>query len=582
METTAEPVDILIAGGGSAGCALAARLSEDPATRVLLVEAGRDLTNELFPADLSSAYPGRSYFSQDWLWSTLAAARGDTGTNHPGAVRFYEQARILGGGSSINGICANRGSPYDYDEWDAAGAHGWGWSDVLPYFRKLESDRDFDGPLHGKSGPIPIGRHRADDWTGYTRAVADSFAAMGYPMLEDQNGAWADGIIPTTYNVDDQGRRASAAVMYLSPDVRRRPNLRIATETLVAGLLFEDRRVTGARLQRGAETTEARARQVIVSLGALQSPVLLMRNGIGAGSHLRERGIAVLSDRPGVGENLLEHPNIGVSAFLAPAARFTPKDLHHLQALLRYSSGLPGTPPGDMHLAVSARSSWHAVGQRIGSLGFWVNKAYSRGRIRLAGNPADPADIDFRMLSDPRDMQRLKDAFRLGVRALSSPQVSGVVLDMFPAGFSARIRALTRPSARNAVVMAAAAPLMDHSAGLRRRFMAFAMESEHSAERLAEDDAALERHLRRSVGGTWHACGACRMGDPADPMSVTDPSGRVLGVQGLRVCDASIMPTVPCANLNIPVLMMAEKIADAVKAEARAGAEARAREGAGA
>lgn len=569
MDLFSEPADVLIAGGGSAGCALASRLSEDPGTRVLLIEAGRDLTSEMFPAWLASAYPGRAYFNREWLWPTLAASRGDTGTNRRGTAQFYEQARVLGGGSSINGICANRGSPDDYDEWEEHGARGWGWSEVLPFFRKLETDRDFDGPLHGKSGPLPIRRHRRQDWTGFTRAIAESFAAMGYPMLNDQNGEWADGVIPTTHNVDAAGRRASAAVAYLTPEVRRRPNLRIVTETVVDGLVIDGKRAVGVRLKRGGESVVAPARQIIMCMGALQSPVMLMRNGIGPGAHLRDRGIEVVADRPGVGENLLEHPNIGVSAFLASSARLPSGEGHHLQALLRYSSGLPGTPTGDMHVAVSTRGSWHAVGRRIGSLGFWVNKAYSKGYIRLAARPDAAAEIDFRMLSDPRDMVRLKDAFRTGVRALSAPSLRGIVLDLFPSGFSSRIRALTRPTPRNALVMAVAAPVMDRSPRLRRRFMAYAMESKHSAEELAADDAALEAHLRRSVGGTWHACGACRMGDPADPMAVTDPCGRVLGVDGLRVCDASIMPTVPCANLNVPVLMMAEKIADAIKTDAR-------------
>ena len=569
----ADPVDILIAGGGSAGCALATRLSEDPGTRVLLVEAGKDLTPEMYPVRLSSPYPGQAYFDRSWLWPTLAASRGDTGTNQRGAVRFYEQARILGGGSSINGICANRGSPYDYDEWDAAGAHGWGWNEVLPYFRKLESDRDYGEPWHGKDGPLPIRRHRREDWTRFTRGVAEAFQGMGYKLQDDQNGLWADGIFPTTHNVDDDGRRASAAVVYLTPAVRARPNLRIMTETVVAGLEFEGKRVVGVRLRRGETETVQRAQQVILSLGALQSPVMLMRNGVGDPIHLRERGIATVVERPGVGENLLEHPNVGVSAFLAPDARRSRDRGHHLQALLRYSSGVPGTPPGDMHVAISTRSSWHAVGTRIGGLGFWVNKAYSRGRIRLGESPDGPADIDFRMLSDPRDMARLKEGFRMGVRALTSAPLKGVVLDIFPAGFSSRIRALTRPSVRNGMVMAVAGPLMDYHAGLRRRFMAFAMESRHPAEILAQDEAALEEHLRRCVGGTWHACGACRMGDPQDRMAVTDGSGRVIGVEGLRVCDASIMPTVPCANLNVPVLMIAEKMADIVKAERRAGVD---------
>ena len=146
MDFPVEPVDFLIIGGGSAGCILASRLSEDAATRVLLVEAGRDLTSDEMPPELASAYPGRTHFRPEWLWPSLLASRSDGGGNQPGEAWLYEQARILGGGSSINGICANRGSPYDYDEWAAKGAHGWSWSEVLPYFKKLENDADFDGP----------------------------------------------------------------------------------------------------------------------------------------------------------------------------------------------------------------------------------------------------------------------------------------------------------------------------------------------------------------------------------------------------------------------------------------------------
>ncbi len=185
MDLPSEPVDFLIVGGGSAGCALASRLSEDPATRVLLCEAGRDVTPSNIPSVLASPYPGRTYFQQEWLWGSLQASRGDSGTNQPTEPWFYEQARLLGGGSSINGICANRGSPYDYDEWAAIGAHGWSWSDVLPYFKKLETDADYGEPLHGKSGPVPIQRHRPKDWTGYTRAMAQDLRRHG---LRDAGG----------------------------------------------------------------------------------------------------------------------------------------------------------------------------------------------------------------------------------------------------------------------------------------------------------------------------------------------------------------------------------------------------------
>lgn len=566
MDLPSEPVDILIAGGGSAGCVLASRLSEDPATRVLLCEAGRDVTPSDIPDVLASPYPGRTYFQSEWLWGSLQASRGDSGTNQPTEPWFYEQARLLGGGSSINGICANRGSPYDYDEWASIGAHGWSWSDVLPFFKKLETDADFGEPLHGRSGPLPIQRHREKDWTGYTRAMAEIFADMGYAKQQDQNGPWSDGIFPTTFNVDPNGRRGSAALVYLSPEVRRRPNLTVLTESPLERLEISNGRVQSAHFTRNGAPFSITARQVIVSAGALHSPLVLMKSGIGPAGHLRDHGIEVKVERPGVGENLQEHPNIGLSGYLHPSARMRTREVHHLQALLRYSSNIDGIPPGDMHVAIAARGAWHAVGQRIGTLGFWVNKSYSTGRVRLSSSSDRRSDIDFRMLSDPRDMVRLKEAFRIGVRAMTAAKRAGVVLEVFPSGYSPRIRELIRPSTRNAAITAVAAPLMDASNTVRRKVMAYAVGTEYTAEELAADDTLLEAHLRRRVNGTWHPCGSCRIGDPSDRMAVTDPSARVIGVDGLRVCDASLMPTVPCANLNVPVLMIAEKTAAAIRA----------------
>jgi 5-(hydroxymethyl)furfural/furfural oxidase len=286
MDLPSEPVDFLIIGGGSAGCALASRLSEDPATRVLLAEAGRDVTPANMPSVLASAYPGRTYFQTEWLWPSLQASRGDSGTNQPTEPWFYERARILGGGSSINGICANRGSPFDYDEWAAKGARGWSWPEVLPYFKKLETDADFGEPLHGKSGPVPIQRHRRSDWTGFTRTMAKVFGDMGYAMQEDQNGTWADGVFPTTFNVDQQNRRGSAALVYLSAEVRRRPNLTVVTDMPVDRLVIKGGRVEAACFTQNGQSVTIAARQVIVSTGALQSPVVLMKSGIGPGAHL--------------------------------------------------------------------------------------------------------------------------------------------------------------------------------------------------------------------------------------------------------------------------------------------------------
>ena len=219
--------DVVILGGGSAGCVLAARLSERPGTRVLLVEAGPDVRPGAVPASISSPYPGRAYFNPAYTWPGLRATMGSVVSNTaPRTVRAYEQARLLGGGSSINGIGANRGAPSDYDEWAALGAEGWDWAGVLPYFRKLERDADYGGsdPLHNDDGPMPIRRVPRAHHTGFASAIEGELGARGYASRDDQNGAWQDGVFPITVNLDEEGRRASAATAYLTAAVRQRQN----------------------------------------------------------------------------------------------------------------------------------------------------------------------------------------------------------------------------------------------------------------------------------------------------------------------------------------------------------------------
>jgi 5-(hydroxymethyl)furfural/furfural oxidase len=302
-----------------------------------------------------------------------------------------------------------------------------------------------------------------------------------------------------------------------------------------------------------------------------------MRSGIGPARALAALGIAVVVGREGVGRNLLEHPSIGVSAFIRADARLPAGDRYHIQSILRWSSDLEAAPPGDMHTAVNTRSGWHAVGHRVATLFSWVNKSYSQGVVTLASSDVrDRPQVDFRMLSDGRDLERLAQAFRLAAAVLMAPSMRDIVLEAFPSTYSEQVKKLLKPSLRNGVLTALAGPAMDRNAAIRSRILGMAQDGIAPLEVLCRDDEALRMHLRKHVGGVWHPCGTCRLGDEADPMAVCDPEGRVIGVEGLMVCDASVMPTIPCANLNVPVIMVAEKMADAVraaKAPARAIAE---------
>ncbi|MBS7538599.1 GMC family oxidoreductase [Ancylobacter lacus] len=559
--------DVLILGGGSAGCVLAARLSEDSARRVVLVEAGRDVAAGDIPPEVRVRYPGRAYLDTSNIWSQLEARMGEAGANAPRPTRRYEQARILGGGSAINALMANRGAPGDYDEWEALGAAGWGWEACLPVFRAIEADRDFAGPLHGTDGPIQVRRITDAQISPFVRRVMETLAARGHPTRPDQNGEWLDGAFRGTVAVDDKGERQPTSLAYLTPQVRARPNLTVLAGHQARRLLLEGRRAVGAEIAGPDGTPRTvRAGEVILAAGAIHSPALLLRAGIGPAGELAGLGIAVAAALPGVGRNLMEHPSIAVATFLPPALREKNPGEHHEQAIWRYSSGYAGAPPGDMHAAILARSGWHAVGHRLGSLFFWVNKSYSRGHLRLASaDPMAEPEVDFRMLSDPRDLARLTDALRRGAQVLLDPRMDGARDVVFPASYTPRVAKIAVPGRWNALQRGTLAALLDAAGPLRAALIHAVVTQGITLRGLLEDEDALTAFVRRNVGGTWHPSGTCRMGRQGDPAAVTTPTGKVIGVEGLRVADASLMPAIPRANTNMPTIMIAERIAAFVK-----------------
>lgn len=548
--------DYLIVGAGAAGCVLANRLSAAANTTVLLIEAGADIEPGREPADVRNVFP-MAAFNPRYMWPDTRVHWGD----HDSPSVPFPQGRILGGSSTVMGMWALRGRPEDYDEWARRGASGWGWDDVVPFFNQLENDQDFQGPLHGNAGPIPIRREPRTAWSPLAHAVHAETQARGWPHVDDLNADFRDGHCAMP-NSRFENSRASSGICYLTAEVRRRPNLHIVTGRTVDRLVSDGRTILGVSALRPDGSTERfHARETLVTAGALRSPVILMRSGIGSAAALHAANIPVIVDRPGVGTNLQNHAVLYICAFLNGRGRESDAMRPAASTYLRWSSGIPGCSDGDLAIYVRSYLTWHALGRRMASLAPSLQQPASRGHITLdAREPAASPIIQFNFLSDERDLVRLMAATRLAVGLFDSAPLKNLCGDSFVLTDADRLMRYNRVTWQNALLARLAALTLAVNGRFGRRLLGRVARFRDAAE-LAGQDAELQRFIRAEVTGTGHVCGTCRMGPASDPTASCDPTGRVHGVRNLRVADASLMPTVPTGNTHIPTVMVAEKIA---------------------